>query len=47
MSIRVMKLVLFALVLLSSAVSSNCEVIEIIYQEKECKILIKLIMQPT
>jgi hypothetical protein len=39
MSIRVMKLVLFALVLLSSAVSSNCEVIEIIYQEKELSAL--------
>ncbi|CAM6001652.1 unnamed protein product [Sphagnum balticum] len=39
MSIRVMKLVLFALVLLSSAVSSNCEVIEIIYQEKELNAL--------
>jgi hypothetical protein len=40
MSIRVMKLVLFALVLLSSAVSSNCQVIT--YLDNECKILIKL-----
>ncbi|CAM6008850.1 unnamed protein product [Sphagnum balticum] len=39
MSIRVMKLVLFALVLLSSAVSSNCEVIEFIYQENEINAL--------
>jgi hypothetical protein len=40
-----MKLVLLALVLLSSAVSSNCEVVTIIYYENECKILNKLIMQ--
>jgi hypothetical protein len=47
MSIRVMKLVLFALVLLSSAVSSNCELIEIVYLDNECKFLNKLITQPT
>ncbi|KAH8951037.1 hypothetical protein BDL97_09G005100 [Sphagnum fallax] len=39
MSIRVMKLVLFTLVLLSSAVSSNCEIITIIYQESELNAL--------
>ncbi|CAM6042500.1 unnamed protein product [Sphagnum compactum] len=39
MSIRVMKFVLFALVLLSSAISSNCEVITIIYQETELNAL--------
>jgi hypothetical protein len=43
------KLVLFSLVLLSSAVSSNCEIItiEIFYDGNECKFLNKLIMQPT
>jgi hypothetical protein len=45
MSIRVMKLVLFALVLLSSAVSSYCYYV--VYYDNECKILNKLIMQPT
>ncbi|CAK9237249.1 unnamed protein product [Sphagnum troendelagicum] len=35
MSIRVMKLVLFSLVLLSSAVSSNCEIVEIVYLDNE------------
>jgi hypothetical protein len=34
-----MKLVLFALVLLSSAVSSNCEIIDFIYQETELNAL--------
>jgi hypothetical protein len=47
MSIRVMKLVLFSLVLLSSAVSSNCEVVTIVYLDNECKFLNKLITQPT
>ncbi|KAH8951004.1 hypothetical protein BDL97_09G002400 [Sphagnum fallax] len=39
MSIRVMKLVLFSLVLLSSAVSSNCEVVTIVYLENELNAL--------
>ncbi|KAH8951005.1 hypothetical protein BDL97_09G002500 [Sphagnum fallax] len=39
MSIRVMKLVFFALVLLSSAVSSNCQVVTIIYYENELNAL--------
>jgi hypothetical protein len=42
-----MKLVLFALVLLSSAVSSNCQNSTIIYFGNECKFLNKLITQPT
>jgi hypothetical protein len=45
MSIRVMKLVLFALVLLSSAVSSHCYYFY--YLPNECKFLNKLITQPT
>ncbi|CAK9236400.1 unnamed protein product [Sphagnum troendelagicum] len=39
MSIRVTKLVLFSLLLLSSAVSSNCEVVTIVYLENELNAL--------